>query len=103
MNFAAIGTPVTIVELNQEALDKGLAIIQKNFINTGKRQGLPDSVVQQAISNIKGTTNMADLADCDAVIEAVFAQLDQVVKPDAFLFTNTSALNIDKIAAETKR
>jgi len=113
MNFAQIGIPVTIVELNQEALDKGIAIIKKNFENTARRQGLPASMVEQAMANIKGTTSMSDLKDCDAVIEAVFESLsvkkevfknlDSIVKPEGYLFTNTSALNIDKIAAETKR
>merc|ERR1719171_337066 len=102
-----------IVELNQEALDKGIAIIKKNFENTARRQGLPASMVEQAMANIKGTTSMSDLKDCDAVIEAVFESLsvkkevfknlDSIVKPEGYLFTNTSALNIDKIAAETKR
>ena len=113
MNFLNIGVPVTIVETKQEALDRGLATIRKNYENTAKRGRLTMADVEKRMSLIKGTLALEDLADRDLVIEAVFenmdikkdvfAKLDKIVKPGAILATNTSYLNVDEIASATKR
>jgi 3-hydroxyacyl-CoA dehydrogenase len=113
MNFLNVGVPVTIVETKQEALDRGLATIRKNYENTAKRGRLTMADVEKRMSLIKGTLNLEDLADRDLVIEAVFenmdikkdvfGKLDKIVKQGAILATNTSYLNVDEIASATKR
>jgi 3-hydroxyacyl-CoA dehydrogenase len=113
MNFLNVGVPVTIVETKQEALDRGLATIRKNYENTAKRGRLTMADVEKRMSLIKGTLALEDLADRDLVIEAVFenmdikkdvfGKLDKIVKPGAILATNTSYLNVDEIASATKR
>ena len=105
--------PVTIVETKQDALDRGLAVIRKNYENTAKRGRLTMDDVEKRMALIKGSLALEDLADSDLVIEAVFenmdvkkdvfAKLDKIVKQGAILATNTSALNIDEIATATKR
>ncbi len=113
MNFANAGIPVTIVEMQQEALDRGLSVIRKNYENTAKRGRLTMDDVEKRTGLIKGSLKLEDLADCDLTIEAVyenmdvkkdiFRKLDGIVKQGAILATNTSALNIDEIASVTKR
>jgi 3-hydroxyacyl-CoA dehydrogenase len=113
MNFANAGIPVTIVEMQQEALERGLGVIRKNYENTAKRGRLTMDDVEKRTALIKGSLKLEDLADCDLVIEAVyenmdvkkdiFRKLDGIVKQGAILATNTSALNIDEIASVTKR
>ncbi len=113
MNFANVGLPVTIVETKQDALDRGLSVIRKNYENTAKRGRLTMDDVEKRIALIKGSLALEDLADSDLVIEAVFenmdvkkdvfAKLDHIVKQGAILATNSSALNIDEIATATKR
>jgi 3-hydroxyacyl-CoA dehydrogenase len=113
MNFANVGLPVTIVETKQDALDRGLAVIRRNYENTAKRGRLTMDDVEKRMALIKGSLNLEDLADSDLVIEAVFenmevkkdvfAKLDKIVKQGAILATNSSALNIDEIATATKR
>jgi 3-hydroxyacyl-CoA dehydrogenase len=113
MNFANVGLPVTIVETKQDALDRGLAVIRKNYENTAKRGRLTMDDVEKRMSLIKGSLALEDLADSDLVIEAVFenmevkkevfGKLDRIVKRGAILATNSSALNIDEIATATKR
>jgi 3-hydroxyacyl-CoA dehydrogenase len=113
MNFANVGLPVTIVETKQDALDRGLAVIRKNYENTAKRGRLTMDDVEKRMALIKGSLKLEDLADSDLVIEAVFenmdvkkdvfGKLDNIVKQGAILATNTSALNIDEIATATKR
>ncbi len=113
MNFANAGFPVTIAETTQEALDRGLAIIGKNYENTAKRGGLAMADVEKRVALIRGSLALEDLADSDLVIEAVFenmdvkkdvfAKLDRVVKKSAILASNTSYLNIDEIASVTTR
>ncbi len=110
MNFANIGIPVTIVERDQESLDRGLAVVKKNYERS--RTATPESVAQR-MSMITGSTDKADFADCDLVIEAVFenmalkkqifAELDTICKPEAIMASNTSFLDIDEIAAATSR
>ncbi len=113
MNFANVGIPVTIVERNQEALDKGLAVVRKNYERSASRGSIPAEAVEQRMALITGSTDKADFADCDIVIEAVFEdmelkqsifkELDEICKPGALLASNTSALDVNKIAAVTSR
>jgi len=113
MNFANAGIPVTLLETRQEALDKGLATIRKNYENTVKKGKLTQEKAEQRIALVSGTLSYAAIAQADIVIEAVFEelgvketvfrQLDAVMKPGAILASNTSTLDLDKIAAFTRR
>jgi 3-hydroxyacyl-CoA dehydrogenase len=113
MNFANAGIPVTILETKQEALDKGLATIRKNYENTVRKGKLTPEKAEQRIALVKGTLAYEEIAQADIVIEAVFEdmpvketvfrQLDAVMKPGAILASNTSTLDLDKIAAFTGR
>ena len=113
MNFANIGMPVVLLEQKREALDRGLAQIRKNYEISAKRGKLSQEQLEQRMALLQGTLDYADLADADLVIEAVFesmevkrqvfATLDEVCKPGAILATNTSTLDVDKIAAFTRR
>jgi 3-hydroxyacyl-CoA dehydrogenase len=113
MNFLNVGIPVTIVETKQDALDRGLATIRRNYENTAKRGRLTAADVENRMGMLKGTLALEELADRDLVIEAVFenmeikkdvfAKLDKIVKQGAILATNTSYLNVDEIASATKR
>jgi 3-hydroxyacyl-CoA dehydrogenase len=113
MNFANVGIPVTVVEMNQEALDRGLGIVRKNYEATASRGRLTPADVEKRMGLIQGTTDWNKISDADIVIEAVFeempikkevfAKLDGLAKPDAVLATNTSTLDVDEIASATKR
>jgi 3-hydroxyacyl-CoA dehydrogenase len=113
MNFANVGIPVVMLELKQEALDKGLALIRKNYENSAKKGKLSLEDVETRMALLQGTTEYSGLADVDLVIEAVFEKmsvkqevfkaLDAVCKPGAILASNTSTLDINEIAAATKR
>ncbi|RYF43944.1 MAG: 3-hydroxyacyl-CoA dehydrogenase [Comamonadaceae bacterium] len=113
MNFLNAGIPVTLLEMKQEALDKGLAIIRRNYENSAKKGKLTAEQVEQRMALITPTLVYGPLADADLVIEAVFEsmevkeqvfrQLDEVCKPGAILASNTSYLDIDRIAGFTKR
>ncbi len=113
MNFANAGIPVTLVEAKQEALDRGLSVIRRNYENTAKKGRMTAADVEKRMSLLKGSMALEDLADSDLVIEAVFenmdikkevfGKLDQIVKPGAVLATNTSYLDTDEIASATKR
>ena len=113
MNFANAGIPVTILETKQEALDRGLGIIRKNYENTLKKGKLTQAKFDERVGLIKGTLDYKDIADADLVIEAVFEEmgvketvfrkLDEVMKPGAILATNTSTLDVNRIASFTKR
>jgi len=113
MNFANAGIPVTILEMKQEALDKGLATIRKNYENTLKKGKLTQEKFDQRVALITGSLDYAGIADADIVVEAVFEEmgvketvfkkLDEVMKPGAILASNTSTLDVDKIAAFTSR
>jgi 3-hydroxyacyl-CoA dehydrogenase len=113
MSFANAGIPVTILETKQEALDKGLATIRKNYENTVKKGKLTPEKCEQRLALVKGTLAYEDIAQADIVIEAVFEdlnvketvfrQLDGVMKPGAILASNTSTLDLDKIAGFTGR
>ena len=113
MNFASVGLPVTIVETRQEALDRGLATIRKNYQRSADRGRFPQEEVDICMGCYAPALDLGALADCDLIIEAVFEdmdikksvfkQLDQIAKPGAILATNTSALDIDEIASVTSR
>ena len=113
MNFLSAGIPVTIVETKQEALDRGIATIRKNYENTAKKGRLTMEEVEKRMALLTGSLDMADLGQADLIIEAVFetmeikksvfSKLDDIAKEGAILASNTSYLNIDEIAAMTKR
>jgi len=113
MNFANAGIPVTIVEVKQDALDRGLAVVRRNYETSAKRGRFTMDEVEKRMGLIKGSLALEDLADVDLVIEAVFermdvkkdifTKLDRIMKQGAILATNTSGLNIDEIASVTKR
>ena len=113
MCFANVGIPVVMLEINDEALERGMNIIRKNYTITVQKGKLPADKMEQLISTISGTTDYADLDDVDLVIEAVFenldlkkeifAKLDAVCKPGAILATNTSYQDVDAIAEATSR
>ena len=113
MNFANAGIPVTLLEVKQEALDRGLKTIRTNYENTAKRGGMKAEDVDKRMALITPTLSYDDLKDADVIIEAVFetmevkegvfTKLDEVAKPGAVLATNTSGLNVNQIANYTKR
>jgi 3-hydroxyacyl-CoA dehydrogenase len=113
MNFVNAGIPVVLLETRQEALDKGIATIRKNYENTMKKGKLTQEKFDQRVGLISGTLSYADIAQADIVVEAVFEdmgvketvfkQLDAVMKPGAILASNTSTLDVDQIAGFTKR
>jgi 3-hydroxyacyl-CoA dehydrogenase len=113
MNFANAGIPVTVLEMKQEALDKGLATVRKNYENTMKKGRLTQQKFDERIGLIKGSLSYDDIKNADIVIEAVFEEmgvkekvfrkLDEVMKPGAILASNTSTLDLNQIAAFTKR
>ncbi len=113
MNFMNVGIPVTMLEINDEALQRGIGIIEKNYKITQSKGKMTEEQVGQCMSLLNGTTNYDDLKDVDLVIEAVFenigikkevfAKLDAVCKPGCILASNTSYQNIDEIATATKR
>jgi 3-hydroxyacyl-CoA dehydrogenase len=113
MNFLNAGLPVTILETKQEALDRGLATIRKNYESTVKKGRLTEAKMNERMALLKPTLSYDDLKDADLIIEAVFeemgvkekvfGELDRVAKPGAILATNTSTLDVNRIAAATKR
>jgi 3-hydroxyacyl-CoA dehydrogenase len=113
MNFLNAGLPVTILETRQEALDRGLATIRKNYEAQVKKGKLKQDKLDARMALLTTTLSYADIADADLVIEAVFEEmgvkeavfktLDEVMKPGAILASNTSTLDVDKIAGFTKR
>jgi 3-hydroxyacyl-CoA dehydrogenase len=113
MCFANAGIPVTIVETTREALDKGLGKIRANYDFSAKRGRYTEAQVEELMGRITGSLDMTDLSSADMIVEAVFESmdvkqqvfgtLDALAKPGAVLATNTSYLNVDEIAACTKR
>ncbi|MGN6827528.1 3-hydroxyacyl-CoA dehydrogenase NAD-binding domain-containing protein [Paucibacter sp. M5-1] len=113
MNFLNAGIPVTMLETKQEALDRGVATIKKNYEAQVKKGKLKEDKYQQRMALLSTTLNYADIGSADLVIEAVFEelsvkeavfkQLDEVMKPGAILASNTSTLDVNKIANFTKR
>jgi 3-hydroxyacyl-CoA dehydrogenase len=113
MNFLSAGIPVTIVEMSQEALDRGTGVMRKNYEATAAKGKLTADQVASAIALLQPTLDFEALAECDLIIEAVyedmavkkeiFGRLDKIAKPGAILASNTSYLNVDEIAASTSR
>ncbi|MEL4180819.1 3-hydroxyacyl-CoA dehydrogenase NAD-binding domain-containing protein [Roseateles sp. PN1] len=113
MNFLNAGIPVTILETKQEALDRGVATIKKNYEAQVKKGKLKEDKYQQRMALLSTTLSYAEIGDADLVIEAVFEeigvkesvfkQLDAVMKPGAILASNTSTLDVNKIASFTQR
>jgi len=113
MNFLNAGVPVVILEMKQEALDRGVGIIRKNYEAQVKKGKLKEDKYAERMALLSTTLSYAELGDADLVIEAVFEeigvkqkvfeQLDAVMKPGAILASNTSTLDLDKIASFTKR
>ncbi len=113
MNFANAGIPVRILEQNQEGLDRGLAVVRKNYAATVAKGRLSQAEMDRRLGLMSGILDYKDLADADIVIEAVFEDmavkkqvfqaLDAHCKPGAVLATNTSTLDVDEIAAMTRR
>jgi len=113
MNFLNAGIPVVMLEMKQEALDKGTGIMRKNYESQVKKGKLKQDKLDERMGLLSTTLKYDDLKDADLVIEAVFEDmgvkeqvfktLDEVMKPGAILASNTSTLDVDKIAAFTKR
>jgi 3-hydroxyacyl-CoA dehydrogenase len=113
MNFANAGIPVTVVETRQEALDRGLETIKRNYAATVSKGRLSQEQMDKRVGLIRGALDIAKVKDADIVIEAVFedmpvkkevfSKLDKLAKPGAILATNTSTLDVDEIAATTSR
>ncbi len=113
MNFLNAGLPVKLLEMKQDALDRGIATIRKNYEAQVKKGKLKQDQYEQRMSLLSSTLNYADLSAADIVIEAVFEEmgvkekvfkeLDRVMKPGAILATNTSTLDVNTIASFTQR
>ncbi len=113
MTFANVGIPVTVVEISREPLERGLAVVRKNYEATASKGRLTVADVDKRMGIIRGTTDFGAIADADIVIEAVFeemavkkdvfAKLDKICKADAVLATNTSTLDVNEIAGATAR
>ena len=113
MNFLNAGLPVVMLEMKQDALDKGVGIMRKNYEAQVKRGKLKQEKLDERMALLSTTLKYDDLKDADLVMEAVFEDmgvkeqvfttLDEVMKPGAILASNTSTLDLDRIAAFTKR
>ena len=113
MNFLSAGIPVSIVEMEREALDRGTGVMRKNYEASAAKGKLTEEQVSKAMGLMQPTLDFAALADCDLIIEAVyenmdvkkevFGKLDRIAKPGAILASNTSYLNINEIAASITR
>ena len=113
MNFANAGIPAIILDVSEAVLQRGIAVVRENYENTVKRGRLSKSDMVDRMALISGTTDYNAIAESDLVIEAVFEdidlkkkvfkKIDGICKPEAIIATNTSTLNIDQIAAVTKR
>ncbi|MBE7216901.1 MAG: enoyl-CoA hydratase/isomerase family protein [Caulobacteraceae bacterium] len=113
MNFLSAGLPVTLVEREQAALDRGVATVRRNYEATARKGRLTPEAVEAAMGRLSPSLDFEALSGCDLIIEAafetmevkkeVFTRLDALARPGAILASNTSYLNIDEIAAVTKR
>jgi len=113
MSFVNGGIPVTILEMNEEALKRGMGVIDKNYGISVSRGSLTEEAKAKRLSLYTTTTSYDDLADCDLIIEAVFEEmgvkkqvfetLDRIAKPGAILASNTSYLDVNEIAKFTRR
>jgi 3-hydroxyacyl-CoA dehydrogenase len=113
MSFANAGIPVTLIETGEEQLKRGMGVMQKNYENTAARGGIPADAPAKRMGLINGVVGLENVKDADLIIEAVFetmaikkevfTALDKYAKAGAVLASNTSYLNINEIAAVTKR
>jgi 3-hydroxyacyl-CoA dehydrogenase len=113
MSFLNVGIPVITLEMNQEALDRGIGVIKRNYDIQVQRGRMTAEEVDQRMGLLTGTTNFEDLSSADLILEAIyenidvkvdtFKKMDAVAKPGAILASNTSALDIDKMADATSR
>ncbi len=113
MSFADFGYDVKIMDATEEALNRGMERIRNNYATSVKRGSLAQDEMERRLARIHPVAGYDDIKDCDIVVEAVFermdvkkpvfATLDGVMNPDALIFSNTSALDMDELAAETKR
>ena len=113
MNFLSAGIPVTIVEMQADALERGTGVMRKNYEASAAKGRIKPDAPDTAMGLLTPTLSLDDLADCDLIIEAVyenmdvkkelFGKLDAIAKPGAILASNTSYLNVDEIAASTAR
>ena len=113
MCFANAGIPVTVVEVKQDALDRGMGVVEKNYRTAVSRGSMPEADVAKRMALFTPTTDFAAIAEADVVIEAVFetmevkrevfTKLDAICKPGALLASNTSTLDVDQIASFIKR
>jgi 3-hydroxyacyl-CoA dehydrogenase len=113
MSLVNAGIPVTLIDVSQEALDRGMNTIRKNYAGTVSKGRLKQEDMDKRVSLIKPTPSLEEAKDADIIIEAVFERmdvkqdmfrkLDAIAKPGAILATNTSTLDVDAIAAVTKR
>jgi len=113
MCFTSAGIPVTLLEMNREALDRGLGAIRKNYQAAVDKGRMEAADLERTMALFRGSVDYADLADADLVVEAVFesmrvkldvfAKLDAACRPGAILATNTSTLDVDAIARATRR
>ncbi len=113
MSFADFGYDVKIMDATQEGLDRGMDRIRNNYATSVKRGSLAEDEMNRRLARIHPVAGLDDIKDCDVVVEAVFermdvkkdifSKLDAVMKPGAFLFSNTSALDMDELASVTKR
>ncbi len=113
MSFANVGIPVTVLEMNEEALEKGLGVIRRNYDIQVSRGRMTEAEVDKRMSLLTGTTSYEDLGTADVIVEAVyenldlkceiFGKLDKVAKGGAILASNTSGLDVDKMAESTGR
>ncbi len=113
MNFVQVGIPVVLLEMSQDAAERGTGVMRKNWAASAAKGRFKPEQVEAFGANTTTTLDYADLSDCDLIVEAVFetmeikkevfGKLDAVAKPGAILASNTSYLNVDEIAACTKR
>ncbi len=113
MSFADFGYDVKIMDATEEALNRGMERIRNNYATSVKRGSLAQEEMERRLARIHPVAAYDDIKDCDIVVEAVFermdvkkpvfARLDEVMNSDAMLFSNTSALDMDELAAETRR
>ena len=113
MSFLNVGIPVTVLEVNQEALDKGISVIKRNYDIQVQRGRMSEAEVEERMSLLSGTTDYQGLSSADVIIEAVYENIDvkvetfkkieAVAKPGAILASNTSGLDVDKMAEATAR
>ena len=113
MNFLQAGIPVTIVEAQQENLDRGTGVIRKNYDASAAKGRFKPEQVDQMMGLLTPTLDLEQLADCDLIIEAIFenmdvkkeifGRLDKIAKPGVILASNTSYLNVNEIAASISR